>query len=139
MAENFQPSAVKPRDFDSYWDEALAELAAVDPAPVLDENPLRTTAFSTSYNLYLTSIGPYRLYAYYNVPRGEGPFPAVLHTPGYASVVTQTPYEERQRYISMSICARGQRLSDRPFAASFPGLAIHGVEEPGSYIYRGIV
>lgn len=139
MSEIFQPSATKPRDFDAYWDSALAELAAVEPAPVLDVNPLRTTAFSTSYDVYLTSLGSYRLYAYYNVPKGEGPFPAILHTPGYASVVTQTPYEERQRYVSMSICARGQRLSDRPFAASYPGLAIHGIEEPGSYIYREIV
>jgi len=139
VSDNFQPCATKPGAFDSYWDEVEAELATVDAAPVLEVNRLRSTEFSTSYDLYLTSIGPYRLYAYYNVPKGEGPFPALLHTPGYASVVTQTPYEERHRYISLALCARGQRLSDRPFAASYPGLAIHGIEEPASYSYRGII
>jgi cephalosporin-C deacetylase len=106
---------------------------------VLEPNPIRSTAFSTCYSLYLTSVGPYRLYAYYSVPRGDGPFPAILHTPAYASVVTQTPFEERQRYVSMALCARGQRLSDKPFAASYPGLAIVGIDEPETYVFRGIV
>jgi cephalosporin-C deacetylase len=139
MTETFQPSATRPADFDEYWDAALAELAAVPAAATLEPNPVRSTEFSTCYSLYLTSSGPYRLYAYYNVPNGAGPFSAVLHTPGYASVVTQTPYEERQRYVSLALCARGQRLSDRPFAASYPGVAIVGIDEPQSYIFRGIV
>lgn len=128
-----------PVEFDAYWNDLLAELAEVPAAPILEPNPLRSTEFSTAYHLDLTSIGPYRLYAYYSVPHGDGPFPAILHTPGYASVVTQTPFEERQKYISMALCARGQRLSDKPFAASYPGLAVVGIDEPGSYIYRGIV
>lgn len=139
LNSTFQPTATKPDDFDAYWESLLDKLAAVPAAPVLDPDPLRSTAFSDSYHLHLTSVGPYRLYAYYNVPRGEGPFPAILHAPGYASVVTQTPFEERQKYVSMAICARGQRLSDKPFAASFPGQAVVGIDEPQTYIYRGIV
>lgn len=139
MPEVFQPSTDRPSDFDEYWDALLGELAGVPAAPILDPNPLRSTEFSTCYSLYLTSVSPYRLYAYYNVPHGSGPFPAILHTPGYASVVTQTPVEERRRYVSMALCARGQRLSDKPFAASFPGLAVVGIDEPETYIYRGIV
>ncbi len=139
MAKTFPIPTTKPADFDAYWDTVLAELAKVPAAPTLDPNPLRSTEFSTCYSLYLTSIGPYRLYAYYNVPHGPGPFPAILHTPAYASVVPQTSFEERQHYVSMAICARGQRLSDKPFAASFPGLATVGIDEPTSYVYRGIV
>src|SRR5438067_821275 len=139
MSEAFRPTVTKPADFDTFWDAVLQELAAVPIAPTLDPLPLRSTDFSTCYELYLTSIGPYRLFAYYNVPRGEGPFPAVLSTPNYASVVTQTPFEERQRYVSMALCARGQRRSDRPLAASFPGQAIDGIAEPSTYVYRGIV
>jgi len=139
MRESFVPRTEKPSDFDSFWGAVLADLDAVPAAPTLDPNPIRSTEFSTCYSLYLTSVGPYRLYAYYSVPHGAGPFPAVLHTPAYASVVTQTPFEERQRYVSMALCARGQRLSDKPFAASYPGLAIVGIEEPETYVYRGIV
>lgn len=139
MAELFAPTPTKPRDFDAYWEATLDDLAHVPVAATLDPLPLRSTDFSTCYELYLTSSGPYRLFAYYNVPRGDGPFPAVLSTPGYASVVGQTPYEERRHFISMALCARGQRRSDRPYAASFPGHAIVGIEEPTTYIYRGIV
>src|SRR5262245_26226269 len=133
MSEVFQPSVSRPSDFDEYWQAVLDELAAVPAAPVLEPNPIRSTTFSTYCSLNLTSIEPYQLYTYYNVPRGDGPFPAILHTPAYASVVTQTPFEERQRYVSMALCARGQRLSDKPFAASYPGLAIVGIEEPETY------
>lgn len=139
MNPNFQPTATRPSDFDDYWNDVLDELNQVPAAPIADLHPSRSTAFSTAYDVYLTSVGPYRLYAYYNVPKGEGPFPAILHTPGYASVVTQTPFEERETYVSMALCARGQRLSDKPFAASYPGVAVVGIDEPRSYIFRGIV
>jgi cephalosporin-C deacetylase len=139
MAQLFQPSATRPRDLDAYWAEVDPGLERVEPAFTLDPKPDTTTEFATSYSLYLTSLGAYRLYAYYNVPRGDGPFPAILHTPSYMSVVTQTPYEERRRYVSMALCARGQRLSDRPYAARYPGVAIDGVEEPTTYVYRGII
>ncbi|MGH2459718.1 MAG: acetylxylan esterase [Chloroflexota bacterium] len=139
MPEVFQTTTTRPGDFDEYWDAVLTELDGVPAAPVLDPNPIRSTALSTCSSLYLTSIGPYRLYAYYSVPHGDGPFPAILHTPSYASVVTPAAFEERQRYVSMSLCARGQRLSDKPFAASFPGLAVVGIEEASTYVYRAIV
>ena len=34
---------------------------------------------------------------------------------------------------------RGQRLADQPFAATYPGLLTHGIDDPARYIYRGIV
>ena len=139
MIETFQPGTVRPADFDAYWDAMLADLATVPAAATIEPNPLRSTDLSTGYSLQLTSIGPYRLYAHYSVPNGDGPFPAILHAPAYASVVTPTPYEERKRYVSLALCARGQRLSDRPFAASYPGLAIVGIEEPPTYVFRGII
>jgi cephalosporin-C deacetylase-like acetyl esterase len=138
MAQPFQPSTARPSDLDAYWAVVDDELDRIDPAYTLDPKPDTTTDFATSYSLYLTSVGPYRLFAYYNVPRGDGPFPAILHAPAYMSVVTQTPYEERRRYVSMALCARGQRLSDRPYAARFPGVAIDGVEETATFVYRGI-
>jgi cephalosporin-C deacetylase-like acetyl esterase len=47
----------KPADFSAYWDAIDTELAAIDPAPALTQTPLRSTGFSTSYDLKLTSIG----------------------------------------------------------------------------------
>ena len=139
MPDLFKPSGTKPESFDAYWNQVNLDLAAIPLAATVDPLPIRSTAFATCYQVHLTSIGPYRLFSYYTVPTGEGPFPAILHAPGYASVVGPAPFEERQKYITMNLCARGQRGSDRPFAASFPGQAIVGIQNPSTYIYRGIV
>src|SRR5207249_4364347 len=89
--------------------------------------------------LKLTSIGPYRLYGYYSVPTGGGPFPGLLDTPGYGSVNHVPDYTDRSRYAALKIMHRGQRLADQPFAAAYPGLLTLGIDHPARYIYRGIV
>jgi cephalosporin-C deacetylase len=137
--EPFVPSATRPADLDAYWQAALDELAALPPAAEVDPLPLRSAEFADGYGVKLTSVGPYRLFAYYSVPHGDGPFPVIYHAPGYASVVQVPPYEERRQHIVLSLCARGQRLSDRPFAASYPGLLTHNIDDPAGYIFRGIV
>jgi cephalosporin-C deacetylase-like acetyl esterase len=129
----------RPTDFDAYWEATLAELAALPVAAEVDPLPLRSTDFADGYGVKLTSVGPYRLFAYYSVPHGDGPFPAIYHAPGYASVVQVPPYEERRRHVVLSLCARGQRLSDRPFAASYPGLLTEGIDDAAGYIFRAIV
>jgi cephalosporin-C deacetylase len=136
--EGWRPSGERPADVDAYWQGGLEELAALPPAAEVDPFPLRSTDFADGYAVKLTSIGPYRLFAYYSVPRGDGPFPVIYHAPGYASVVQVPPYEERRRHIVLSLCARGQRLADRPFAASYPGLLTHGIDDPAGFVFRGI-
>lgn len=129
----------RPADFDAYWEAAMAELAALPVAAEVDPLPLRSTDFADGYGVKLTSVGPYRLFAYYSVPHGDGPFPAIYHAPGYASVVQVPPYEERRRHVVLSLCARGQRLSDRPYAAAYPGLLTEGIADPARYVFRDIV
>jgi cephalosporin-C deacetylase-like acetyl esterase len=128
-----------PEDFDAYWAGTLAELMHLPIAPELTEIPLRSTDFGVVYGLRLTSTGPYRVFAYYCVPHGKGPFPVIVHLPRYGSVNHIPPYEQRQRYIGVQLCHRGQRLSDQPFAASYPGLLTTGIDDPQAYVYRGIV
>jgi cephalosporin-C deacetylase-like acetyl esterase len=128
-----------PADFDAYWTKVTDELASLPVAPELTVNAIRSSDISTVYDLYLTSIGPYRIYAFYSIPKGDGPFPVIVHTGGYGSVVHIAPYEERQRYVTVALRHRGRRLADKPFAAAYPGLLTTGIESPESYIYRGIV
>ena len=61
-------------DFDAYWSAVDDELARYPAAPELELSPLRKTDYATVYHLKITSIGPYRLFGYYSVPRGDGPF-----------------------------------------------------------------
>jgi cephalosporin-C deacetylase len=129
---------MKPDDFSSYWLQLEQELIQMEPAPECTEIPLRSNPEGKVFGLLLTSLGGYRIFAYYCVPHGKGPFPVIYRLPNYGSVVHIPPFEERCNHISIALCHRGQRLSDEPFAASYPGLLTQGIESPQTYIYREI-
>ena len=133
----------KPAGFDEYWNAVIAELDATPAEPEIETIPLRETDFATLYGVRITSVGPYRLFGYLSVPKGEGPFPAIYWPPKYASVLEIIPQGTanavRSEFVTFSLAGRGQRNSDKPFAAMFPGLLTEGVSSPDSYVFRGIV
>ena len=128
-----------PAAFNAYWDTLDQELARFPAVAELTPLPLRSTEFATVYALRLTSIGPYRIFGYYSVPHGDGPFPGLLITPRYGSVNHLPHYDDRKRYAVLVLMHRGQRLADEPFRAEYPGLLTLGIDDPATYIYRGIV
>jgi cephalosporin-C deacetylase-like acetyl esterase len=131
--------AERPADIEAYWDGVDAELARYPLAVEMERNALRSSEFSTVYNIRLTSIGPYRIFGYYSVPVGDGPFPGLMNAPRYGSVNHVPHYDDRERYATLTLMHRGQRLADQPFAASYPGLLTRGIDSPSTYIYRSIV
>lgn len=126
-------------EFDGYWSAVDEELARYPAASELAPLPLRSTDFATVYALRITSSGPYRIFGYWSVPLGDGPFPGLLVTPRYGSVNHLPHYDDRRRYAVLVLMHRGQRLADAPFQAAFPGLLTLGIDDPATYIYRGIV
>ena len=136
-------SSNKPQDFDAYWGATLEELSQHPPAPEIEADPMRATDYCEAWRVHLTSIGPYRIFAYLSKPRGNGPFPARLYVPRYGSTVEPVPQGDtatiREHYVVCSVGVRGQRGSDMPYAASFPGLLTEGIDDAARYIYRGIV
>jgi cephalosporin-C deacetylase len=126
-------------DFEAFWDAVDRELARFPAASEIEPLQLRSTDFGTTYAVRLTSIGSYRIFGYYSVPRGDGSFPGLMLTPRYGSVNHIPDFRDRQRYAVLQVMHRGQRLADQPFAAAYPGLLTHGIDDPGSYVYRGIV
>ena len=144
------PHVPEPADFDAYWAGVAAELDRTEVAPEIELLPLRSSAEVRVYALRFTSIGPYRLFAHYAVPTpvdgGDAPGkpPGVeVRLPGYASVVGVPVGGLERRWTGtravLALCHRGQRLSDRPYAAAFPGLLTDGIESPETYVWRGIV
>lgn len=133
----------KPEGFDAYWDAVLAELDATPAEPEIEVIPLRETDFATLHGVSITSIGPYRLFGYLSVPRNDGPHPAIYWPPKYASVLEIIPQGTanavRSEFVTFSLAGRGQRNSDKPFAAMFPGLLTEGIASRDSYVFRGIV
>ena len=134
-----ETSTARPADFDAYWAAVDDELAHYPAAPTLEALALPSDEYSTVYAAKLTSIGPYRIFGYFSVPNGEGQLPGLLITPGYGSVNHLPHLDDRQRYVTLMLMHRGQRLADQPFAAAYPGLLTLGIDDPATYIYRGIV
>jgi cephalosporin-C deacetylase len=132
----------KSADFDHYWQRTLDDLARYPAQPEIELLPLRTTDFATLYGVRLTSLGPYRLFGYLSVPTGTGPFPAIYYVPKYQSVLEIIPQGtanlQRSAYITFALAGRGQRNSDAPYAAMFPGLLTEGIDDAESYIFRGL-
>lgn len=132
-------STTRPEGFDAFWDRIDAELAALPAAPEAEAVPLHSTASSDTSLVKLTGIGPYRFNVFLSIPHGEGPFPALMLIPGYGSVVTPPSYDDRQRYVAMSVRHRGTRGADKPYAATYPGLLTDGIADPETWAFRGIV
>ena len=143
MHDRFQPTTAMPNDFDAYWRRTMEALDATPMAPEAEVMPIRCTDFSTTYGVRFTSVGPYRLFGYLSIPHGEGPFPTLVYFTRLQSVVEPLPQgdaiEKQGRFLVFSMAARGQRNADKPYAASFPGLFVDGIEDPDAYVLRGIV
>jgi cephalosporin-C deacetylase len=143
MSQPFHPTTLRPDDFDDYWAGVLTELAQLPVAAEEEELPLRSTDFCTTYAVRYTGIGPYRLFGYLTIPKGEGPFPAMIQLPRYGSVLEiirqGDAVELLGRYVLFSPAGRGQRNADRPYAAAYPGIFLDGIDDPQTYIFRGFI
>ncbi len=85
-AEKIQPTQTEPADFDAFWKATRAELAKIPMDPVLVPKPELSGPEFDAYELSLANYDPLgkkpRFYGILCVPKGAGPFPAILQTPG---------------------------------------------------------
>jgi cephalosporin-C deacetylase len=126
-------AAIKP-----YWDGVDAELAATEPALEFEWSPRLSSPAARVALVRMTAPGPFRLTCYLSVPAGPGPFPALLVTPRYGSVNNPPHPFDQERYVTLVVNHRGQRLSDVPWRASYPGLLVEGIADPARYVIRGV-
>jgi len=125
---------------DNYWLEIQRNVDSLKNTPIkIDEIPERSNELSTVYGLRFTGVGDYPLFAYLSIPiNGSGLVP-LFQVPGYGSVAPVPSHERRSRYVIMSLCHRGQRLSDSIYKASYPGLLTDGLPNPDEYKFKDIV
>lgn len=128
-----------PDEIHHWWETIDEDLSRLDANPEFEHDPLRSNNIFDTYRVRMTSLDGYVIAAWLNVPKGEGPFPAVLYPSTHMSVVMPAPYEFRTRAITMNVISRGQRGADKPYAAAFPGHLTVGIEAPDRYIARGVV
>ena len=101
----------RPADFDAFWDKSLAELAAIDPAPVLTPHPYKSKT-TDLFDLWFTSTKGAKIYAKVAVPKNvTGKIPALLMFHGlsgdsgtYRSLLAWSS----QGFVVASMDCRGQ-------------------------------
>ena len=77
-----EPTAKLPADFDEYWDAARKELAKIPADPQLERSEKFSTDLIDCFKISLASTRGKRVRGWLSVPRGKGPFPAILTVPG---------------------------------------------------------
>jgi cephalosporin-C deacetylase len=89
----------RPGDFDAYWEKALAELLATDPAPVLEPSKTIQPRNAEAFDLWFTGVGGARIYAKYLRPKNlSGKAPAVLSFHGYTG--NSGDWQDKLNYVS---------------------------------------
>jgi cephalosporin-C deacetylase len=77
-----EPTAKMPEDFDAFWEAGKRELAKVPMDPLLERSDMQSSDLVTCYKISLANVEGKRVHGWLSVPRGKGPFPAVLTVPG---------------------------------------------------------
>lgn len=84
--ERIAPTQTEPADFDAFWRRQKQQLDAVPPEYRLTPAPQLSTdavaVYYLRYRMFSNWAGPSYFFGVLSVPRGAGPFPAVLYVPG---------------------------------------------------------
>lgn len=92
----------RPGDFDAYWEKALVELEATDPAPVLEPSKSLSPRNAEVFDLWFTGVGGARIYAKYLRPKNAAvPHPAVLQFHGYSG--SSGDWHDKLAYVGEGI------------------------------------
>ena len=121
-----------------FWERTEAQLAETP----LDLSVSRDSFYSQPewdvYQVGYNTAGGHRLFAWLSVPKGaDGPLPALLRMPDYASVHDIIHTSLRHRVVVMNATHRGQRNSDGAYQASYPGLLTDGIADGESWELLG--
>jgi cephalosporin-C deacetylase len=136
----------RPKDFERFWEDALAEMRAVDPKVALAPAEFQTP-FAECFDLTFTGVRGARIYAKYLRPRrAPAPHPAVLLFHGYSG--HSEDWTQKLGYVAagFSVAAldcRGQGgRSEDPGATkgtTLRGHIIRGLaDSPENLLFRSI-
>jgi len=138
--ESFVTQVTCPDDFDDFWDGVLSDLAETPLHPTLTPDPLRSNDDVDVSQATYMSLGGLEIFAWYGVPaHGEGPFPAILHLPGYKSEPAVRRDWGKKGVVVLSVAVRGKLPSSSEFNPGYPGLLTSGLEGRHSYSYKGVI
>ncbi len=121
----------------AFWERAEAQLAETPPSIELERDAFYSQPEWDVYRMRYNTTDGYRLFAWFSIPKGDGPFPALVRMPDYASVHDIIYTSLRHRAVVMNATHRGQRNSDALMRAAYPGLLTDGVDSAESWAVLG--
>ncbi len=122
---------------DAFWEKIETQLAETGTNIEVERDAFYSQPEWDVFWVRYIGAGGHRLFAWLSVPHGDGPFPALVRMPDYASVhdIIYTPL--RQRAVVMNATHRGQRNSGGQVRASYPGLLTDGIASADTYTLFG--
>ena len=136
--KTFQSSAVKPSDFDQFWEETWVETTKTPLNPRLIPDPMRSTDDIEVFDAAYDSYGGLEIHGWYIRPRNfEGKLPGMLCVPGYVGEPRFPNDLALQGYAAFSAAPRGKLRSNSVFNPGYPGLLVHNILDRDTYGYRG--
>lgn len=81
--ERIQPTTEDPKDFDSFWNQAIADARKIPLDPKMVLMPERCTSTQNVYHIsFQNERYGSRMYGILVVPKKDGKYPAILQVPG---------------------------------------------------------
>lgn len=128
----------KPTDFDEFWKKALSDLAAVDPAYHIEEDPEQSTRNFKVFRVDMNSLEYINIHGWLTIPRTKlgGNFPIVVAFGGYQINLKPLFFDD---FVSFAVNVRG---ADKENMADInpdkQELLTLNINDPSKYVYRGI-
>lgn len=131
---DLQPMEEAPNDLMDFWNDQLAELAAIPLDPEL--NLIEETDYTKSYEISLAMVNNRRVYGYLSIPKATGPFPAILTLPPFGDNAGQVSPDittaERGGAIALSISIHNAPADEKDHDAYQPNI----ITNPDSLYYK---
>ena len=147
--QTYQGRNPRPKDFDAFWDDSLAQMHKLNPQVELQPAPFQAP-HAECFNLYFTGIGGARVHAKYMRPKGagkSGKLPAVCMFHGYSG--SSGDWLDKLSWVGQGFCiaaldCRGQAGKSNDAGGvrgnTLRGHIIRGLEDdaPAKLIFRDI-
>ena len=138
--ESFVTEVTCPDDFDRFWAAVRAELDEAPLEATCEPDTFHSTEKVKVYQARYRSLGGLEIFAWYALPaEGDGPFPAILHLPGYKSEPALRRDWGTRGVAVLSVAVRGKLPSSGEFNPGYPGLLTSGVDDRDTYSYKGLM
>lgn len=137
--EEIRSPSAEPVDFDKFWKDTRAEMAATPPNFKMTLLP--DTLKNNNRNAYfieMTSLDNVIVKGYLTVPKRKGKFPVILGLPGYQVSVAPL-YGIDNDLALFTLDVRGQGMSRDVIHTPRAEYIFHHIEDKEKYVMRGVI